>query len=560
MQGYFGFTKFDSLHPRHGDESVAGVKSGIRSAFGQFPCQSILAVNKVTPMYSQEVQDMTKLSTYAPARPRSVLKTDARVRTYEGGAGFSYDAKTELFLLAVSNMVGEDTFYEKAKSRDDRFIRLIHQVVKTDADWVRRFVPFLRNTMQMRSASIVMAVEYVIAGGEHGRQVIADAIQRADEPGEVIGYYRSRVGRGLPQPIKRGISDALQRIGSSRNVIRYKERGGYSIKDVLRIAHAKPRDQEQALLYQWVVSDGESNGTTMTQNYKTLMSLPLEERRPIVEQSPQVLQDAGMTWESVAGWLQGPMTAEVWEALIPEMGYMALLRNLRNFEQAGISDAAKAKVIARLSSREEVARSRQFPFRFYSAYKNVESFDYLPALQTAMDHTVENVPEFSGKTLVLIDDSGSMGGGYYSRKGTMTYAEQAALFGIAIAKKNAGRVNVYPFAEVVRPEVTKLNRPLLKILESIPNRGGGTYTNKAIQQTYSDHDRIIVLTDGQTWDNDALIKNITVPIYTFNVAGYDRSDRVSGSDNRYTFGGGLTDAAFRMVPLLEAGKSQDWPF
>ena len=41
-------------------------------------------------------------------------------RTYEGGAGFAHDTKSELFLLAVANFVGEDTFYEKSADRDRR--------------------------------------------------------------------------------------------------------------------------------------------------------------------------------------------------------------------------------------------------------------------------------------------------------------------------------------------------------------------------------------------------------------------------------------------------------
>ena len=503
---------------------------------------------------------MSKLSIHAPTRPKTATRTSSRALTHEGAVGYSYEPKTELFLLAVSNMVGEDTFYEKAKSRDDRFVNLIHEVVKEDSDWVRRFVPYLRNTMQMRSASLVMAVEYVIAGGENGRQVISDAIQRLDEPGEVLGYYRSRVGRGVPQPIKRGISDAMQRIGSSRNVIRYKSRGGYSIKDVLRITHARPRDSEQESLYKWTVSDGEEGGTDMTHNYATLMSLPLDERRALVSQSPEVLQDAGMTWESVAGWLQGPMDAQVWEALIPHMGYMALIRNLRNFEQAGISEEAKAKVVARIKDEDEVARSRQFPFRFFSAYKHISDFDYASALTKALELSTQNVPELSGRTLILSDDSGSMSGGYYSQKGTMTYAEQALLFGLTIAKKVSGKVDMYPYSSTLGRKVTRLERPTLRIMESIPSNGGATYTNSCIDKAFSGHDRIIVLTDGQAWDSDGVISHIKVPIYTFNVAGYGVSDRASGQDNRYTFGGGLTDAAFKLIPLLEAGKDGQWPF
>lgn len=64
--------------------------------------------------------------------------------THEDGFGFARDAKSELFLLAVTNMVGEATFYESAGDRDSRFVELIHTVAVRDVDWLGRFIPWLR--------------------------------------------------------------------------------------------------------------------------------------------------------------------------------------------------------------------------------------------------------------------------------------------------------------------------------------------------------------------------------------------------------------------------------
>jgi hypothetical protein len=50
-----------------------------------------------------------------------------------------------------------------------------------------------------------------------------------------------------------------------------------------------------------------------------------------------------------------------------------------------------------------------------------------------------------------------------------------------------------------------------------------------------------------------------VPVYTWNLAGHRAGHGPSGTANRHTFGG-LSDAAFRMVPLLEAGRDADWPW
>jgi hypothetical protein len=117
-----------------------------------------------------------------------IATTKERMRTYEGGEAFARDPESELFLLAVTNMVGEDTFYERGDTRDARFAELVHKVTASNAAFIAGADPdngkvglgqYLRETMLMRSAAVVMAAEYVAAGGAGGRSVVARARQRA---------------------------------------------------------------------------------------------------------------------------------------------------------------------------------------------------------------------------------------------------------------------------------------------------------------------------------------------------------------------------------------------
>ena len=90
-----------------------------------------------------------------------------------------------------------------------------------------------------------------------------------------------------------------------------------------------------------------------------LDAVPVDERRAVLrERGPAALAEAGFSWERLSGWLPGGMDAEAWEAVIPSMGVMALVRNLRNFDQAGISDAAIDAVIAKITDADEVAHAR----------------------------------------------------------------------------------------------------------------------------------------------------------------------------------------------------------
>src|SRR3954451_21080564 len=118
-----------------------------------------------------------------------------------------------------------------------------------------------------------------------------------------------------------------------------------------------------------------------------------------------------------------------WQSVIGSMGYMALLRNLRNFDEAGVPDDVAASVPARLADPEEVARSRQLPLRFLSAYRAVPSLRWAWARDQALGLSLAGVPSPPGRTLVLVDRSGSMFGPL-SRRSQLNRADAAALFGV----------------------------------------------------------------------------------------------------------------------------------
>lgn len=508
-----------------------------------------------------------------PTRPQvraPVTTTSVRTLTHEGGVGYERDAKSALFLLAVTNMVGEATFYEAASDRDRRFEELVRQVVAEDPDWLARFVPFLRDTMQMRSASVVLAGLYVAAGGPAGRRVVASACSRADEPAEMLAWWVQTQGRKLPAALKRGLADAVARLYDERAVLRYDGLGrAWRMGDVVELVHPTPRAPWQSALFRYLLDrrhHGDGNPGELLPNLaaaKVLEELDPDRRRSALRH-PSTLTEAGFSWERLSGWLPGGMDAEAWEAVIPSMGYMALLRNLRNFDQAGVSSSVRSDVAARLSDPTQVATSRQFPIRFLSAWKAIADgpnvFGWGASLEQALDHSVANIPALPGRTLILVDLSGSMWWDALSKRSTLRRWEAAGVFGAALAKRNP-TADLYAYSNdacAIRASGTVLMT--LRTMEHCPVAQGGTNTEGALRQLYDGHDRIVLLTDEQAHDaGGAAVKAIPCPIYTFNLAGYAPAHLPSGSNNRYTFGG-LTDAGFRAISLLESGRDESWPF
>lgn len=520
----------------------------------------------------------------------SPVRAVRRALTHEGGPAYSRDVKSELFLLAVTNMVGEDTFYEAAGERDERFRDLVHAAVAEDADWVARLVAWLRGTANMRSASVVAAVEYVRAGGPFGRRVVASALQRADEPAEALAYFTSRYGRAVPQPVKRGVADAARRLYVERSALKYDGLSrAWRMADVLELTHVKPRDDVQSALFRYLLDRRHDradiavpDGLRMLRANAELQALSYEERRGLVEAAavdPSVadrLTAAGMTWEALSGWLNGPMDRAAWEAVIPSMGYMALLRNLRNFDEAGVGDPVAEKVAAKLSDPDEVARSRQFPYRFVAAFEAAPSLRWGYALEKALERATGNIPAFPGRTLVLVDTSASMSQRAFSRRSTMTPVKAGAVFGVVMAKRG-NAVDLHGFADGVFAHPVSRAASVLAEVKRFTARvgevGHGTRMTETLRATYRRHDRVVIVSDMQTFPDsqgrrsfgaaysgvaaDAVPRS--VPVYGFNLGGYRATVLDAGAGNRHEFGG-LNDATFTMLNLLEARTSVGWPF
>jgi hypothetical protein len=283
-----------------------------------------------------------------------------------------------------------------------------------------------------------------------------------------------------------------------------------------------------------------------------------------------------MSWESLAGWLQGPMDAAAWESVIPSMGIFALVRNLRNFDRAGVSDEVAEQVARRISDPQEVARSRMLPFRFWAAYKHTDSLRWAHALDKALNLSLANVPALSGRSLILVDRSPSMFPGYAfstPNSSDIPLAEQAAVFGAALAVR-AQAPTLVEFG--IRNKVVDVpgGGSVLRLVEAF-GRHDGTDIPSAVKAHFDGHDRVVVVTDEQTragWfpsnagahggmpatEIDALVP-ADVPVYMWNMAGYVAGATPAGSSRRHTFGG-LTDHAFGMIPLLESGRNADWPW
>lgn len=523
--------------------------------------------------------------------------------TGNGAPGFAYDEKSELFLLATNSMFGASKFYETAKAGDDRFVKLVRNVTLADPEWMLNFLTWLRNTGNMRTSAVVGSVEAAliartfptVKGQELGwaRKLAQAGIGRADEIGEAVAYFFSaRPNFQIPKPLKRGLADAMVKYFNEYTAMKYGSANSgkeFTPDRLINLLHPASDAQWQSDLFKYLVARryGEVEipaSLVKLQARQALMALPVSARRGILTNphAQQILKDAGMTWEALAGWLQGPMDKQAWEAIIPSMGYMALLRNLRNFDEAGVSQQVAGQVASKLGDWAQVERSKQFPFRFVAAHRATNNLRWASALASALEASVRNIPAMPGRTLVLVDTSGSMDVPF-SEHSEMKRWDAAALFGIALGKAaehvKGCEVDVVSFSQPGYSYSTRGTTPADKpfrltkgadLLSEMGlwqsggfNIGSGTDTRGALQRNYRGHDRVVILTDEQAnLHTYGSIEQGIVPdnkhMFTFNLAGYRYGHAPTGKF-RHAFGG-LTDACFPLMDMIERAHSGRWPW
>jgi 60 kDa SS-A/Ro ribonucleoprotein len=413
-------------------------------------------------------------------------------RTYEGAPAIPpRNALAELRRAVASCLLWEDQFYEDGVAIGDRIAALVAQADPTD---VAALAVEARTQMKLRHAPLWLLAGLAKAGNGASANTYAETIQRADEMGELIAMHWKDGKRPLPAAMKRGIAKAFGKFDAYR-LGKYNRKVTVTLKDVLRLVHPKPANDDQAALWKKIV-----DGTL----------------------------EAPDTWEvALSG---GANKKETFERLIREgqLGYLALLRNLRNMTEAGC-DAALVRdaILARKGAHNVL------PFRFIAAARAAPQFE--PALDEALVSQIEGLPVLPGTTAILVDVSGSMDT-RLSGKSDLDRIDAAA----ALASIIPGNVRVFTFShQVVEVPPRRGMAGVDVIKRSQPH--GGTYLGAAVRAINDQvsYDRLIVVTDEQSADPVGSPKGrgymINVAAYR-NGVGYGDWTRIEGfSENVLRF-------------------------
>lgn len=392
--------------------------------------------------------------------------------THGGVPAFAHNTPLQALRRSVlSCLLWESEFYENGKSIADRIAETATQV-ETAA--LAQLAIEARTIHNLRHVPLLLLCELAKRGGKLVGEAIYQTIQRADEPAEFLTLYWRNGKRPLAKQVKLGLARAIRKF-SAYQLAKYNRDKAIKLRDVLFMVHAKPQDEEQAAVWKQLVG-----GT-----------LPAPD-----------------TWEVALS--AGEDKRATWERLIREgqIGYLALLRNLRNM--AGVSvdpSLIRDAILARKGA------NRVLPFRYVAAARACPQME--PALDQALSEAIAELEPLTGTTAVLVDVSGSMNVPL-SQKSDLRRMDAAA----ALAALINGQVRMFSFSTaIVEVPPRRGMAGVDAIVNSQPH--GGTALAGAIDAVNRQvpHDRLIVITDEQATDGrvpDPVCKNA----YMVNVASY----------------------------------------
>ena len=395
----------------------------------------------------------------------------AALRTHEGAPSATIDAEAELRRSVLACMLWEDQFYEDGVTIAERIAGLVPRV---EAAKVAALAIEAREQMKLRHAPLLLVRE--AARYKTHRGIVAETlervIQRADELAEFLAIYWKDGRQPLSAQVKKGLAAAFCKFDEYA-LAKYNRDNVVKLRDVLFLTHAKPVTAEQALTWRQLI-----DGTLA---------------------SPE-------TWEVRLS--RGEQKCEVWESLLiaNRLGALALLRNLRNMQAAGVEPELVRQAL------EAIRVDRVLPFRFIAAARHAPQWE--PWLEQAMFQSLHGQAPLEGRTVLLVDVSGSMDA-RLSRRSEMLRLDAAA--GLAVLLREiAEEVDVYTFSdELMRVPARRGFALRDAIVQSQPH--GGTQLESALDGLRQAYDRLIVITDEQSHDR------VPAPSgrgYAINVASY----------------------------------------
>jgi 60 kDa SS-A/Ro ribonucleoprotein len=463
------------------------------------------------------------------------------VENHEGGMGYKLNPKHEL----ISLMVGGDfnnTFYEKLGDREKRFTDLIDKLAKTDLEFLAKAMVYVRSTVGHRTVthfgSTVLAKH--LSGTDLGKRFFSKRNRRGNEGGivyrlddilEIVACYMAlNPEKPLPNSMKKGFKHALE-TADKYELAKYQAKGkGISLVDVVNLVHPKPSVEMKDTFAKLMKGELKQFNTVEDKN---------TEAGKVVAQK---LKSGEITKDEAEKELKVAKESNYKELIESKtIGYLALLRNLRNILKNSNDTVLIDNACRLLTDEKFIRKSLVFPHQIDLALEvlldefptsNAGMRKFITALDNAYELSVPNLTELftHGKTAVVFDTSASMTtepvffDGGNGRKTSKSKARDKATLIAATLAKGIG-ADLFHFAtyceEVKFNPLDSIHTIKTNCMKLTGRVGHGTEFNRIFDRLGKNYDRVFIISDMQGANYITPTKYNDMHIYAVQLNGYD---------------------------------------
>ena len=382
-----------------------------------------------------------------------------KIHTHEGAVAKHINPEQQLRRSVMSCLLFEKDFYEDGQSIADR-IKEFALLVKPEK--VAAIAIEAKQKMKLRHVPLYLTV-ILCSRGYNVRKLVPRVVTRTDDMTELLSLYWNGGKKPLAKSLQRGLGDAFRQFDEYQLAKYRGDKKSVKLKDVLKLCRPKPTDEAQSELWKRVVSS-----TLATPD----------------------------TWEVAYSAAKTPEEKKaVWDRLVStkKLGGLAVLRNIRNMEQVGYD--AKLAI-------KGINSQKLLPINFIKCAEIMPKYE--PWIENKFMEIFTNKEKFPGKTILLVDVSGSMD----------TNRRSANAGGLAmIAREFFSDIEVFIFGDHLRQVPARRG---FALRDAVKARNEGTNLGKAISEIDKNaYDRLIVITDEQSRDN---VSNPKGKAYMINVA------------------------------------------
>lgn len=494
---------------------------------------------------------------------------------YEGGLAFTMPEKLELYERVCTCLWNEPKFYGKTGDTENAIIALVEKIAAEDPVWVLKLAVYARKEMNLRTVPQVLLCE--VAGHKEWHNKPKpwvtiygpEIMRRMDECGEVLAYFVNKFGRKVPESLRNAIEFRLLTMKEYEATKYAGSRNAWSLRDVIRFIRPKPENEFQNQLFNYVVHDTVGDKLERIAHRERLLA-----KSEWDNECQFLLSFSTATWEDAISKFGNKK--EVWEAV--NIPIMALIRNLRNLVNAGCD---MKPYIEMLCNPDVIINSKQFPFRFFSAYKALTGMNsgmthsvvkkLTEALSDAMQISCDNLERLSGRNFVLCDSSGSMDMPISSNS-TVWRSEVAFTLGAIFNVISEDSV-ISVFGETWKTVPISARNNMLDNISRLANTevGHATYAHIGIDEAIrqkAHFDRIVILSDMQCYNQTGFghksvahsIKeyrkkvNPNCRVISIDLAGYGTSVMPT-DDNKTLLLSGWSERIFDLISVWEKDKT-----